>query len=539
MKQMKLSVKMIGGYLIIALVAAIIGVIGITKIKTIDNAGREMYELNTQPLGVVGDSAIAFIKVRNNIRDVIIDKLLLNKDVNSYIDTIHSLHKEIDKSLPLIEKTLKSEEGRKEFATMKEYLAKFSPVEEKLLGLVKEGKKDEAMALMRGEAGALAKVIDASANKLFELNIAMAKKRADDNTATAKVATTLSLVITVIGVLLAVALGILLTRGVTKPINRVVEGLTAGADQVASASTQVSSASQSLAEGASEQAAGIEETSSSIEEMSSMTKQNAENANQANTLVTETGRVVDEANRSMTELTESMKEITIASEETAKIVKTIDEISFQTNLLALNAAVEAARAGEAGAGFAVVADEVRNLAMRAADAAKNTSNLIEGSVKKIKTGSDIVTKTNEAFSKVAVGSKKIGELVGEIAAASSEQAQGIDQINKAVSEMDKVVQKNAASAEESASAAEEMNAQAVVMKDFVGELVLLVEGKRINTSDVKATPKEERFANRHFSNGGRKVLPSPGRNEAKVPAKTHKIRPEQVIPMEGTDFKEF
>jgi methyl-accepting chemotaxis protein len=209
--------------------------------------------------------------------------------------------------------------------------------------------------------------------------------------------------------------------------------------------------SQSLSEAASEQAASLEETSSSMEEMASMTRQNASNANEANTLMTETGSVVDDANRSMAELTESMQEITRASEETAKIIKTIDEIAFQTNLLALNAAVEAARAGEAGAGFAVVADEVRNLAMRAADAAKNTANLIEGTAKKIKNGSGIVSKANEAFTKVATGAKKVSELVGEISAASNEQAQGIEQISKAAAEMNSVTQQNAAAAEELAS----------------------------------------------------------------------------------------
>ena len=217
----------------------------------------------------------------------------------------------------------------------------------------------------------------------------------------------------VLGVIVVVGLGLsfLMARSISRPINQVIDGLSDGADQVASGSSQVSSASQSLAEGASEQAAGLEETSSSIEEMASMTHQNANNANQANTLMAETSRVVDDANDSMAKLTESMKEISTASEETAKIIKTIDEIAFQTNLLALNAAVEAARAGEVGAGFAVVADEVRNLAMRAADAAKNTANLIEGSVKKIKTGSEIVSKTNEAFGKVAHWCQE-GERIG-------------------------------------------------------------------------------------------------------------------------------
>jgi methyl-accepting chemotaxis protein len=165
-----------------------------------------------------------------------------------------------------------------------------------------------------------------------------------------------------------------------------------------------------------------------------------------------------------------------ASEETRKIVKTIDEIAFQTNLLALNAAVEAARAGEAGAGFAVVADEVRNLAMRAAEAAKNTSGLIDDTVQKIQGGAGLVERSDDAFSRVDENASKVGRLVSEIAEASKEQSQGIEQINRAVTEMDNVVQQNAASAEENASASEEMNAQAIQMKAYVAELVRLVEG---------------------------------------------------------------
>jgi len=274
--------------------------------------------------------------------------------------------------------------------------------------------------------------------------------------------------------------GFFLVRSISKPIHRIANELKESAEQVGSASAQVSSSSQTMAEGASEQASGIEETSSSMEEMAAMTLQNAENANRANTLMEDTRRVVEEANRSMSELTESMEEISVASEETGKIIKTIDEIAFQTNLLALNAAVEAARAGEAGAGFAVVAQEVRNLAMRSADAAKNTANLIEGSVKKIKSGSENVAKTNESFLKVSQGAKQVGDLVHEIRAASQEQARGFEQINKAVAEVDKVVQQNAASAEESSSAAEEMDSQAAQMKDYVTDLMFLLSGKKGN-----------------------------------------------------------
>ena len=339
--------------------------------------------------------------------------------------------------------------------------------------------------------------------------------------------------VSIIGAVLGLLIAFLLTRAITNPINRIIEGLNEGADQVASASGQVSSSSQQLAEGSGEQAASIEETSSSLEEMSSMTKQNADNAHQADNLMKEANQVVAKANDSMTDLTTSMEEISKASEETSKIIKTIDEIAFQTNLLALNAAVEAARAGEAGAGFAVVADEVRNLAMRAADAAKNTADLIEGTVKKVNEGGELVGTTNEAFTQVAESASKVGELVGEIAAASNEQAEGIEQVNKAVVEMDKIVQQNAANAEESASASEEMNAQAEQMKGFVDELVALVGGragaaKRVSQVQVRA-PKVVTTT---------RALAAPAQ---KAPAvhQAREVGPERAIPMDDDDFKDF
>ncbi|MBN1828047.1 MAG: Cache 3/Cache 2 fusion domain-containing protein [Deltaproteobacteria bacterium] len=341
---------------------------------------------------------------------------------------------------------------------------------------------------------------------------------------------------------LAITVGgvLLFSRSITKPINEAVASLNEAASQVASASAQVSSASQSLAEGASESASAIEETSSSLEELTSMTRQNASNASEADSLMKETNSVVATANDAMSSLTKSMQDISKSSEETSKIIKTIDEIAFQTNLLALNAAVEAARAGEAGAGFAVVADEVRNLAMRAADAAKNTAVLIEGTVKKISEGSSIVDKTNEAFSSVAVSAAKVGELVGEISAASQEQAQGIDQINKAVTEMDKVTQQNAANAEESASASEEMNAQAEQMHDVAVRLVEIVGGS--NGGNGRGHIAEEQQS----TGRGRQKLMSMKRKNIQLPApaspvkrKRGEVGPEEIIPLEKDSFKDF
>ena len=332
----------------------------------------------------------------------------------------------------------------------------------------------------------------------------------------------IALVSTIAGLLLAW----FITRGVTRPINTVIAGLAQGSEQVAAAAGQVSTASQSLASGSAQQAASLEETSSSMEEMASMTRKNAENASQADSLAAEAAGVVERANQAMAELTVSMDEINQAGAETARIIKTIDEIAFQTNLLALNAAVEAARAGEAGAGFAVVADEVRNLAMRAAEAAKNTASLIEETITKTKAGTQLVAKTNQAFAEVATRAGKTNELVGEIAAASREQSQGIDQVNLAMGEMDRVTQQNAANAEESAAAAEELSAQASTMQGFVGDLINIV-GQSNGHGHGRKGPKLQ------FKKQAARALPSP-------PAREQAARSaEKVIPLDENDFGEF
>jgi methyl-accepting chemotaxis protein len=328
-------------------------------------------------------------------------------------------------------------------------------------------------------------------------------------------------------------------RSITLPITRIINGLGEGSDQVASASGQVSSASQSLAEGASEQAASIEETSSSMEEMSAMIRKNSENADMADGLMKEANQVVTAANESMEQLTVSMEDISKASEETFKIIKTIDEIAFQTNLLALNAAVEAARAGEAGAGFAVVADEVRNLAMRAADAAKNTAQLIEGTVKKINGGSKLVSTTNDAFTQVSQSSAKVGSLIAEISEATKEQANGIEQVNIAITEMDKVVQQNAANAEESASASEQMHAQAEQLREYVRDLVVLVTGEMRNIGSAKRRKTVHRQGDEAKRTGAvqKKNLAD---TRKQLPRKPGEMRPDQVIPFdEDDDFKDF
>ena len=269
----------------------------------------------------------------------------------------------------------------------------------------------------------------------------------------------------------------LIDRAVIVPVQHIGGILTSGAEQATASAHQLSCTSQQMAAGASEQAASLEETSASLEEIASMTKQNAEHATLANHTAQESSRLAEQGAASMQQMQQAIDRIKASAVETAKIIKTIDEIAFQTNLLALNAAVEAARAGEAGKGFAVVAEEVRNLARRSAEAARSTAELIEGSQKNAEAGVTVTVEVARSLDGIKANAVKVAALIAEITVSSQEQSQGIDQLTKAVIEMDKVVQQNAADAEESASAAEELSAQAEEVSHMVADLNAIVIGR--------------------------------------------------------------
>jgi methyl-accepting chemotaxis protein len=333
-------------------------------------------------------------------------------------------------------------------------------------------KANEIMTPHKGSIHNLESIIEATAKEVREM-VKAATVKAVDNGRWMK---NTVLILVAVAIFLGMLLGFFAIRSINRSLFDILEHLDAGADEMGSAFRQVAMASQTLAQGASEQAASLEESASSLEEMSAMTTRNAANADQANRLSEQTRTTTLSCSNAMQEMAAAIGQVSEASQETQRIVKTIDQIAFQTNLLALNAAVEAARAGEAGAGFAVVAEEVRNLAMRSAEAAKDTTRQIEDISNKINDAMETLFKTVDEFAGVDTNTGKVSELVGEIASASSEQAQGIEQVNLAVAQMGKVVQLNAASAEENASATAQMNAQIVQIKEFANELLMLVNG---------------------------------------------------------------
>jgi methyl-accepting chemotaxis protein len=374
------------------------------------------------------------------------------------------------------EKTLDHAQEKELFEQFKQSRAEYLPEVRAQLALLASGDRKAAEEHLKHVAEPKFAAFTATAAKMSDWNLQETRQMSDELEAVAIEARNIALICMGVASVVSLLMGLFIIRSLKRSLSQITATLGTGAEQTASASGQVSASSQSLAQGASEQAASLEETSSALEEMSSMTRKNADTAQQAAALASDAQQAASRGNGSMQRMSSAIDDIQTSAQETAKIIKVIDEIAFQTNLLALNAAVEAARAGEAGKGFAVVAEEVRNLAMRSAEAAKNTAGLIEQSVTNAKNGVTIADQVGKSLGEIVESTDKVSGLINEIAASSKEQSQGIEQINNSISQMDKVTQTNAANAEESAAASEELSSQAEQLRSCVRDLIAIVDG---------------------------------------------------------------
>jgi methyl-accepting chemotaxis protein len=383
------------------------------------------------------------------------------------------LKQQLTQELKAYDDSIHLSDDRENFTQLRQTLDRYYQAWDGVRPVSQSGKNAEAEGKYTVQVDPVFQELKSILNKMVKWNSDYGKAASNEASGTAANTRLVTSILLACSFLAGTLASFLILRGLSRVLRRVVNELAEGAEQISGASSQVASSSQSLAQEASEQAASLEETAASTQEVTSLTRKNTESFQSAAGLMNEVDRNVLEGNRTLEQMVASMLEIAGSSDKISKIIKVIDEIAFQTNILALNAAVEAARAGEAGMGFAVVADEVRNLAQRSAQAAKDTAALIEESMAKSNEGSDKMQKVTVVIQAITESATKVKTLVDEVSLGSQQQAREIEQISKAISQMDQVTQSTAANAEESASASEEMSAQAKSLKQIVAELSAL------------------------------------------------------------------
>jgi methyl-accepting chemotaxis protein/methyl-accepting chemotaxis protein-1 (serine sensor receptor) len=469
----------------LVLLGVVLGAVAVINVGSINTNLQSITQDSLPGVYRIGALQTTVQSIRGNFW-----KYLANSDASKKAQTEQAneaLKQSFYDGLAAYEKTITKTEDRQQFEKIKPAFDQFIAAWGDVQSLDRQGKTTEAIAKYFATVDPAHKATTAVVQSLVDWNKTQGEKNAVTATSTVSQSRIWAISLLVAMILIGGTLSYVITKNVNKALTRAIAELTEGADQVASAAGQVASSSQALAQGSSEQAASLEETSASSEEINSMARKNTENSRSAADLVTASEQKFVETNQALEQTVSAMNDINEQSGKISKIIKTIDEIAFQTNILALNAAVEAARAGEAGMGFAVVADEVRNLAQRAAQAAKDTSSLIEESITKSGDGKEKVDQVAAAIQALTAESASIKTLVDEVNLGSQEQSRGIDQIVKAISQMEQVTQKNAAGAEEGASAAEQLTAQSETLKDVVARLDTMVGGSAASTRGLRTS----------------------------------------------------
>ncbi len=480
-----------------------------------------------QTVPVIREIRVKIMRFRGTVLRVIYETEI--EKANNYATILEDTMKEVDTDLNSVLQQVKPNEGGA-LATqlLKKLQEQIAPKVAQIIGLGRRNSNALALAVMTERAVPLRTRLASLSGNLIDTGNRNMEQITETSRTMANRVFMLMLIVSIIGIVVSIVTAWIVVKAIISRLNQTIAGLGESSEQVNSAAGQISDSSQGLAEGSTEQAASLEETSSALEQMASMTRQNADNATKTNDTMIHTGKLFEEGVKQMTAMNEAMGTISESSDQISRIIKTIEDIAFQTNLLALNAAVEAARAGEAGKGLAVVADEVRNLAQRSAQAARDTTQLIQTTIERVRHGTEVAHNLDESFKGIQESATTVTRLTAEISSATNEQAQGVDQVNTAVAQMDKVTQSNAAAAEQAASAAEELSAQAGALKGMVEDLVSMVEGRVV-----------EGGSNPRLGNSNKKVVKvkrlESSHDYSSKPAGVKMLPASEVIPLDESD----